>query len=95
MFSNDGLNEVVPKKFENPTLLRFYASGFINNFLKHFQHQTQELGKCGELKFPDVGLFFCVGRGDKSFGEQQNEMKRKMKREKEELAKKKRIDELN
>lgn len=36
IFTCDGLNEPFSKKYDNPTLLKVYASGYINNFLKHF-----------------------------------------------------------
>ena len=36
IFNNDTLNEVDGPKYDYPTLCRFYASGYINNVLKHF-----------------------------------------------------------
>ena len=32
----DGLNELFPKKYDTPTLLKVYASGYINTMLRKF-----------------------------------------------------------
>ena len=71
------------ERYQNPTILKVYASGYINNFLKHFQNETQHLGKCADLKYPDKGLFYEFKRGDKPLSELQDEMKRQEKRDKE------------
>ena len=77
IFNNDGLNEVFAKRYDNPTLCRFYASGYINNLLKHFQQATQHLGKCGDLRLPANGLFIVEQPGGRSISELQQEFKRR------------------
>ena len=63
IFNNDGLNELSGAKFDYPTICKSYASVYINNVLKHFQNSTQHLGKCGDLKVPETGLFWEEKRG--------------------------------
>ena len=76
VFNNDGMSELAGAKYDYPTICKVYASGFMNNMLKHFQNSTEHLGKCGELKVPDQGLFWEEKRGQKSLADQQVEMKR-------------------
>ena len=36
VFNNDGMNELAGAKYDYPTICKVYASGFMNNMLKHF-----------------------------------------------------------
>ena len=92
IFNVDGLNEVDGPKYDYPTLCRFYASGFINNVLKHFQSASEHLGKAGSLKVPPVGLFFEEKKGEKSMAEKHADLRKRQRHEREELAKKARRD---
>ena len=92
IFNVDGLNEVDGPKYDYPTLCRFYASGFINNVLKHFQSASEHLGKAGSLKVPPVGLFFEEKKGEKSMAEKHADLRKRQRFEREELAKKARRD---
>ena len=88
IFNNDSLNEVDGPKYDYPTLCRFYASGFINNVLKHFQSSTEHLGKAGSLKVPPVGLFFEERKGDRSMAEKHAELRKRQRHDREEAARK-------
>lgn len=94
IFNSDGFSEHYSLKYNNPTMTKIYASGFINNLLKHFQNATESLGKCGDLKVPTNGLFFEEKKGAKTMGELEADMKRKQKAERDVELKKIRQEEL-
>jgi len=85
IFNSDGVNKRYDKSNEYPNILKFYASGYINNLLRHFYEQTSHLGMPGKLQLCEKGVFYEGTNRDFSIASQ-DENRRKIKRMEQDVA---------